>query len=135
VSNVSGPQTPGRKFLLLGAASAGIGVALGAFGAHGLKGTLSAEMLIVFETGVRYQLYHAFAMLIIGMIDGTHAAPRASMVAGWCFAGGTVLFSGSLYGLVLTGVRPFALVAPVGGVALLAGWAAFLWALVRRPRA
>jgi uncharacterized membrane protein YgdD (TMEM256/DUF423 family) len=110
-----------RTFLLIGAVAAVIGVGFGAFGAHGLRGKLSPEMLAVFETGVRYQMYHAFAILITGLtlarFDG--ALIRA---AGWCFTAGIVLFSGSLYGVALTDVRILGTITPLGGLAFLVGW-------------
>jgi len=90
-------------------------VALGAFGAHALKGRLSPEALAVFETGVRYQAYHALALLLL-------AALRGPDRAAWCFVGGIVLFSGSLYALALTGVRWLGAVTPLGGLLFLAGW-------------
>lgn len=126
------PDITGRKFLLLGILFAGIGVALGAFGAHGLKDTLPGNMLKVFETAVQYQVYHALAMIAVGIIAGFHAASRLTVAAGWCFAGGTLLFSGSLYGLALTGNSIFTYVTPLGGVAFLGGWAIFLLSFVKR---
>ena len=111
-----------RTFLLVGALAAFIGVALGAFGAHGLRNRLSADMLAVFETGVRYQMYHALAILIVALavarIDGW-----LIRAAGWLFTGGIVLFSGSLYALALSGVTVLGAVTPIGGLAFLAGWA------------
>lgn len=102
----------------VGAALMLLDVALGAFGAHGLKNRLSPEMLAVFETGVRYQAYHALAILLV-------AALRGPDRAAWCFLGGIVVFSGSLYALALTGVRWLGAVTPVGGLLFLAGWALF----------
>jgi uncharacterized membrane protein YgdD (TMEM256/DUF423 family) len=111
-----------RTFLLVGALAAFIGVALGAFGAHGLRNRLSADMLAVFETGVRYQMYHALAILIVGL-----AAARLDgwliRAAGWLFTVGIVLFSGSLYALALSGITVLGAVTPIGGLAFLAGWA------------
>jgi uncharacterized membrane protein YgdD (TMEM256/DUF423 family) len=111
-----------RTFLLLGALAGFIGVALGAFGAHGLRNRLSADMLAVFETGVRYQMYHALAILIVAL-----AAARLDgwliRAAGWLFTGGIVLFSGSLYVLALSGITALGAVTPIGGLAFLGGWA------------
>ena len=111
-----------RTFLLVGALAAFIGVALGAFGAHGLRNRLSAEMLAVFETGVRYQMYHALAILVVALavarLDGWLVR-----TAGWLFTGGIVLFSGSLYALALSGVTALGAVTPLGGLAFLGGWA------------
>ena len=116
-----------RTFLLIGALAAFIGVALGAFGAHGLRSRLSAEMLAVFETGVRYQMYHALAILIVAL-----AAARLDgwliRAAGWLFTGGIVLFSGSLYALALSGVTILGAVTPIGGLAFLGGWACLVLA-------
>jgi uncharacterized membrane protein YgdD (TMEM256/DUF423 family) len=110
-----------RLFFALGAASAFIGVAAGAFGAHGLKSRLSAETLGVFEVGVRYQMYHAFALFVAAWAQGRW--PGALVTAsGWLFVLGTLLFSGSLYVLSLTGVRWLGAITPLGGLAFLGGW-------------
>jgi uncharacterized membrane protein YgdD (TMEM256/DUF423 family) len=114
-----------RTFLLIGALSGLIGVAFGAFGAHALRARLSPEMLAVFETGVRYQMYHAFAVLIVAL-----AAARFDgwlvRGAGWSFAAGIVLFSGSLYALALTGVTTLGAITPIGGLAFIVGWVLLL---------
>lgn len=119
-----------RTFLWVGALAGFVGVALGAFGAHGLRTRLSAEMLTVFETGVRYQMYHALAILIVAL-----AAARLDgwliRAAGWLFSAGIVLFSGSLYALALSGVTVLGAVTPLGGLAFLAGWAALVIASFR----
>lgn len=107
----------------LGAGLMFLDVALGAFAAHGLKGRLTPEMLTIFETGARYQAYHALALLLL-------AALRGPDKAGWCFAGGIVLFSGSLYLLALTGERRLGMITPLGGLLFLAGWAVFAWKIV-----
>lgn len=93
-------------------------VALGAFGAHGLKTRVTPEMLAVFETGVRYQAYHALGLLALAALKGPDKA-------GWCFVAGVALFSGSLYALALTGVRWLGAITPIGGVLFLVGWALF----------
>jgi uncharacterized membrane protein YgdD (TMEM256/DUF423 family) len=111
-----------RTFLLIGALSGAVGVALGAFGAHGLRGRLPPEMLGVFETGVRYQMYHTLAILLVAaMADRTES--RLLTAAGWSFASGIVLFSGSLYALATTGATVLGAVTPLGGLAFLVGWA------------
>lgn len=111
-----------KTFLLIGALAGFLGVALGAFGAHGLRARLSPEMLAVFETGVRYQMYHALAIVAVGLM-----MPRLGgwlvQLAGWCFAAGIVLFSGSLYLLAVTGVTALGAVTPIGGLLFLVGWA------------
>lgn len=109
-------------FIRLGAVAGFVGVALGAFGAHALRSRLSAEQLAVFETGVRYQLVHALALVLVGILMGRRPA-RLTRAAGWCFTLGIVLFSGSLYALTLTGTTAFGIVTPVGGLFFLAGWA------------
>lgn len=103
-----------------------LGVAAGAFGAHGLRGRLTPEMLAVFETGVRYQLIHALALLAVAWA-GTRWASSAITAAGWLFVAGIVLFSGSLYALCLTGIRWLGAVTPFGGAVFIAGWLALAW--------
>jgi|SRR5687768_11176813 len=119
-----------RLFFSLGAASALIAVAAGAFGAHALRARLSAEMLAVFETGARYQMYHALGLLAVSWAVSRWPGPWA-VRAGWLFLAGTVLFSGSLYLLALSGVRWLGAVTPFGGVAFLAGWACLILAARR----
>ena len=111
-----------KIFVLLGSISAFLGVALGAFGAHGLKAKVTPDMLNVWETGVLYHLVHALGLLLIGIL--CHLMPDVSLLrnAGWAILLGTLLFSGSLYVLVLTGVKPLGMITPLGGVAFLAGW-------------
>lgn len=110
-----------RLFFGLGAASAFLAVAAGAFGAHALRSRLAPDLLAVFETAARYQMYHALALLAVAWAAAQWpgALPRA---AGWLFVAGTVLFSGSLYALALSGVRWLGAITPLGGVAFLAGW-------------
>ena len=121
-----------RLFLALGCVSAAIAVMLGAFGAHGLRARLVPDMLSTFEIGVRYQMYHALALVAVGIL-----APRASSpalaLAGWLFVAGTVVFSGSLYALAVTGQRWLGAVTPLGGAALIAGWLVLAWAVYARP--
>jgi uncharacterized membrane protein YgdD (TMEM256/DUF423 family) len=118
-----------RILIAAGAVSAFIGVGLGAFGAHGLRTRLSADMLAVFEIGVRYQLYHALALLGAGAA-GTRLAPGALAAAGVLFVIGTLVFSGSLYLLALSGRKWLGAITPLGGLALLAGWACLAWAAI-----
>lgn len=115
-----------RLLILAGALLALLGVALGAFGAHGLRKRLGADMLAVLETGVRYQLMHALALLGAGAA-GARLAPGPLQAAGWLFAVGVVVFSGSLYLLALGGPRRLGAVTPLGGMALIAGWACLAW--------
>jgi len=111
-----------KTFVVLGSLSAFAGVALGAFGAHGLKTRVPPEMLTVWQTGVLYHLVHALGLLLIGILS--HQMPEAAMVrnAGWAILLGTLLFSGSLYALVLTGIKPLGMITPFGGIAFLVGW-------------
>ncbi len=119
-----------RRYLSLGAISGGLAVALGAFGAHALKNRLDPQALATFEVGVRYQMYHALALLAVGLL----AARRESRVlgaSGVLFVTGTVLFSGSLYALSLSGATWLGAITPFGGVAFLTAWGCLL-AAVRR---
>lgn len=110
-----------RLFFGVGALSALVSVAAGAFGAHALRSPLTPELLAVFETAARYQMYHALGLLAVAW--ATSRWPGALPVwAGWLFVAGTVLFSGSLYILSLTGIRWWGAVTPFGGVAFLIGW-------------
>jgi uncharacterized membrane protein YgdD (TMEM256/DUF423 family) len=109
--------------LLIGAILGFLGVALGAFGAHGLKNRLSPEMLEVFDTGVRYHMYHTFAVLIVAAAIGHIGNARLLAMAGWFFFAGILLFSGSLYALALTSVGILGAITPIGGLLFLIGWA------------
>lgn len=119
-----------RTFFSLGALLAGLGVAAGAFGAHALRARLSPGDLGIFETAVRYQMYHALALLAVAW-----AAQRwpgaATQWAGWLFVAGILIFSGSLYILVLTGPRWMGAITPIGGVALIAGWVCLMLGALR----
>jgi uncharacterized membrane protein YgdD (TMEM256/DUF423 family) len=114
-----------KTFMFVGALMAGIGVGLGAFGAHGLRARLSPEMLAVFETAVRYQMYHSLAMLATAALM-TRVDGRAAVIAGWSFFAGIMIFSGSLYALALTGVTTLGAITPIGGLAFLIGWLALI---------
>jgi uncharacterized membrane protein YgdD (TMEM256/DUF423 family) len=116
-----------RLFFLAGAVSGFFGVALGAFAAHGLKSRLDPELLAVFETGVRYQMYHALAFFAVAWACGKWPGQFAT-ASGLFFVAGTVLFSGSLYLLALTGARWLGMITPLGGLAFLAGWLCLAWA-------
>jgi uncharacterized membrane protein YgdD (TMEM256/DUF423 family) len=116
-----------RTFLLAGALAGLVGVGFGAFGAHGLRGRLSAEMLGVFETGVRYQMYHALALMALAALSD-RLNGRLIEAGGWLFVAGIVLFSGSLYLVAVTGVTVLGAITPIGGVAFLAGWACLVLA-------
>jgi len=122
-----------RPVFAVGTILAGIGVALGAFGAHALKARMSPELLGTFETGVRYQMYHALGLLALAWAI-SRWPERRLMPAAWLLFGGTALFSGSLYLLVLTGMRWFGAITPLGGVALIAGWSWIAWQLLAPQR-
>ncbi len=120
-----------RLFIIIGALSGAIGVGAGAFGAHALKARLEPRMLEVFETGARYQMYHALAMLAAAWIVSRFPGSLAN-ASGWLFLAGTVLFSGSLYAMALTGVRALGAITPLGGVCFIAGWVCVALAAMRR---
>jgi uncharacterized membrane protein YgdD (TMEM256/DUF423 family) len=115
-------------FLTAGALLGGVAVATGAFGAHGLKAFLEAHgQAANWETAARYALCHALALVAVGGLAAVR--PTAALrTAGWCFLLGTVVFSGCLFALALTGVKVLGAVVPIGGVLLIAGWIALAWA-------
>jgi len=117
-----------RVFFILGAVSAALGVAAGAFGAHALRGRLTPDLLNVFETGVRYHLIHALGLFSVAWA-ATRWQGHALSAAGWLFLLGTVLFSGSLYALSVSGVRALGVITPLGGIAFIAGWITLAWAV------
>ena len=133
-----------QTFLVLGAIFGFIGVALGAFGSHALRSKLTPDRVATFETGVRYQMWHALALFVVVIVEAwtpsggsssyTLVADRGGapllFAAGWLFAGGIVLFSGSLYALAVTGRRAWGAVTPFGGACLLLRWAMLLFAIV-----
>jgi uncharacterized membrane protein YgdD (TMEM256/DUF423 family) len=108
-------------WIVAAAILAGLGVVFGAFAAHALKSTFSAESMAVFETGVRYQMYHALALMMLGVIS-TRVENWSIKVSGLCFILGTILFSGSLYALTILGNKQFGYVTPFGGVLFILGW-------------
>jgi uncharacterized membrane protein YgdD (TMEM256/DUF423 family) len=110
-----------KKWLFLAGLSGALAVIAGAFGAHGLQGRLEPRLLASFTIAAHYHLIHAAAMAIAALAARGAAAPRATAAA-MLFLAGTILFSGSLYALALSGIRAFAFVTPVGGVAFIAGW-------------
>jgi uncharacterized membrane protein YgdD (TMEM256/DUF423 family) len=119
-----------RTFAALGAVSALVAVAAGAFGSHALRARLAPDLLAAFETGARYQMYHALALLAVAWaVDRWPGS--AAVAAGWLFVAGTLVFCGSLYLLTLTGQRWLGAITPLGGLAFLAGWAALAWAALR----
>jgi uncharacterized membrane protein YgdD (TMEM256/DUF423 family) len=115
-----------RLFYICGSVAGMAGVALGAFAAHALKARLSAEMLAVFETGVRYQMYHALALFAVAW-GHSRWQGKWFPAAGWLFVAGILIFSGSLYVLALTGVKWLGMITPIGGLSFLAGWLCLAW--------
>lgn len=111
-----------RTLWIVGCLSAGVAVAAGAFGAHALRARVAPDLLAVYETGARYQMYHSLAILAAAWAAERWGRPAARR-AGWLFLAGIVLFAGSLYLLALTGTRWLGAVTPLGGVCFLAGWA------------
>jgi len=122
----------GTAWSATGAALAGLGVILGAFGAHGLRSRVGADLLAIFETGVRYQMYHALALLALGLAVARGEGSAWHQAAGWAFLVGIAIFSGSLYALTLTGQRWLGAITPIGGVAFILGWVFLVLALLRR---
>lgn len=111
-----------RVFLVIGALSGALAVGLGAFGAHALRASLSPDRLVAFETGVRYEMYHALALLAVALAASPSASSGMLTAAGVLFVLGTLLFSGSLYLLAITKAKWLGAITPLGGVAFIAGW-------------
>lgn len=119
-----------RLLLQLAALLGGLGVAIGAFGAHALHDTLvRAGRLDTFETAVRYRFYHLLALLAVGVLWTARPELRTLGTTGWLWLSGIIVFSGSLYALCFTGITKLGAVAPVGGLLLLAGWLSLFWAV------
>lgn len=119
-----------KVWWIAGALMAGLAVAAGAFGAHALKARLAPDLLQVFETGVRYQMYHALGLLAVAAASDRWPHSSFNFV-GCLMLAGIVLFSGSLYALCLTGIRVLGAVTPLGGLCFLAGWAVMAWKMAR----
>ena len=115
------------KIIFLFAAFAGaLGVALGAFGAHALRGSIEPRLMETFQTAVQYQLIHALALLLVSLTMGWLGQSLSFEISAYAFMAGIILFSGSLYGLVLTEMRWLGPVTPLGGLCLIVGWLALL---------
>jgi uncharacterized membrane protein YgdD (TMEM256/DUF423 family) len=123
--------TSSKLFLSAGGFMALAAVSLGAFGAHALKGRLSADMLAVWHTGVEYHIYHALGLLAVGLVATQLQESALLKWSGWLMLAGILLFSGSLYALALSGERWLGAITPVGGIAFLAAWALFVVAVLR----
>ncbi|RKH09044.1 DUF423 domain-containing protein [Corallococcus praedator] len=113
-----------RWWLVVGAVNAFLSVAAGAFGAHALRARLPQDLQVIFETGARYHMYHALALVAVGLLGVTRPSALLS-ASGWAMLAGIVLFSGSLYALALSGVRVLGAITPLGGLGFLAGWILF----------
>ncbi|MGQ0604466.1 MAG: DUF423 domain-containing protein [Anaerolineales bacterium] len=120
-----------RLFFILGSLFSALSVTLGAFGAHALRERLDERMLANFETGARYQMYHALALFAVAWAVSRFPNSQLPVIAGWLFIAGIVLFSGSLYLLAFTGQRWLGAVTPLGGVAFIAGWVCLIIAAWR----
>jgi uncharacterized membrane protein YgdD (TMEM256/DUF423 family) len=120
-----------KLFLILGGINAALVVMLGAFGAHGLKAKLTAEMLAVYQTGVHYHLFHALGLLAVGLVATQVADSVWLKWSGWLMLAGIILFSGSLYVLSVSGLRWLGMVTPFGGVAFIAAWIVFVIAIAK----
>ncbi|MBD2201987.1 DUF423 domain-containing protein [Calothrix sp. FACHB-1219] len=116
-------------FLSIAALFGGLSVAAGAFGAHALRDKISERSLEIFDTGAKYQMYHAIALLLVGiLLSRTESPPSTLIASGWLFILGIAIFSGSLYALSLTGIKSLGAIAPLGGAAFIAGWGALAFA-------
>jgi uncharacterized membrane protein YgdD (TMEM256/DUF423 family) len=122
-----------RLFLLLGGLAALLAVAVGAFGAHGLKARIAPELLSAYKTGVEYHFYHALGLILVGLTAWRLPESAHLKAAGWAMLAGIVLFSGSLYLLALTGLGWLGAITPFGGLAFLAAWGLFATAVVKSP--
>jgi len=117
-------------WIIIGSALAALAVAIGAFGAHGLKSRVSADDLIIFETGVRYQIYHSLALILLGLI-GVNFQSNVVQLPAILFLVGIIIFSGTLYLIPLTGLRWLGAITPIGGTALILGWIMLIFNLIR----
>jgi uncharacterized membrane protein YgdD (TMEM256/DUF423 family) len=122
-----------KLFLILGGVNAALVVVLGAFGAHGLKARITAEMLAMYQTGVHYHLFHALGLLVIGIVAAQVVDSVYLKWAGWLMLVGIILFSGSLYLVSVGGMRWLGIVTPFGGLAFIAAWILFVLALIKAP--
>lgn len=124
-------MTVDKSLLLVGILAALLAVALGAFGAHGLKSRVSSDLLAVFQTGVQYHFYHALGLILVGILVGSLSATGWVRASGWTMLAGIVIFSGSLYVMALTGQRWLGMITPIGGTAFIAAWALLVVAVVK----
>ena len=120
-----------KTFIALGAINAFLTVALGAFGAHGLKTRLSEDMMAVYQTGVQYHMFHSLGLIAVGITAGQLAPTPLLTWSGWAMAAGILLFSGSLYVLSISGIKILGAITPFGGVAFLIGWTLLAYAALK----
>ncbi|WP_156180491.1 DUF423 domain-containing protein [Rufibacter radiotolerans] len=124
-----------KTILILGALFSGLGVMIGAFGAHGLAKMLTETgRTDTFETAVKYQMYHALGLLILGVLMAQYPVATGLSLSGICFLVGILIFSGSLYVLCLTGVKWMGAITPIGGVFMIVGWLNLVWVIARNLR-
>ena len=121
-----------RTFIILAGIFGFLAVALGAFGAHGLQKIVEARHLAVWHTGVQYQMYHSLALLAVALLAVSYINPAIALWAGWAFVIGILLFSGSLYAIVLLGVKNLGIITPIGGLFFLAGWVVLIVAALKK---
>ncbi len=117
-------------WIIIGSVLAALAVSIGAFGAHGLKSKVSSEDLVIFETGVRYQMYHSLGLILIGIL-GFHFSSNIIQLPAALFIIGIIIFSGTLYLIPLTGLRWLGAITPIGGTALIAGWIALVYNIIK----
>jgi uncharacterized membrane protein YgdD (TMEM256/DUF423 family) len=120
-----------RTILLVASLSGVLAVALGAFGAHGLKSRLTPELMAIYQTGVQYHFYHTFALLVCGVLIYGGMDSFAMRVSAYSFIAGIIIFSGSLYILAITDLRWLGAITPVGGLAFIVGWCALAFGIMR----
>lgn len=120
-----------KLFLILASCNGFIAVALGAFAAHGLKNKLTETLLATFQTGVQYHMYHSLALFALGMLVLQYPANHAFRISGYFFFAGIILFSGSLYGLSLSGLKWLGAITPLGGAAFLVAWGFLAWGVIK----
>ena len=120
-----------KLFLILASCNGFIAVALGAFAAHGLKNKLTETLLATFQTGVQYHMYHSLALFALGMLALQYPANHAFRISGYFFFAGIILFSGSLYGLSLSGLKWLGAITPLGGAAFLVAWGFLAWGVIK----
>ena len=120
-----------RTFVAFGALAMALAVGLGAFGAHALRDRVSPELLVVWQTAIQYHVYHALGLFVVAGVASLLPDHRGLRLSGWLMIGGILLFSGSLYTLVLTEIRWLGMVTPLGGTAFIAAWLALAWSVWR----